>query len=82
MVPFDLINMAYLSSDQSKLLNLVNFRRFESIVNSGALYWVKDLKVLTDHLVPFAIDSFSKDRGVAIIILVLTKKICRIKKFI
>ena len=79
-IPFDLINLAYISHDQVKLLDCVNFQNWESILNSGVFFWMKDLKFLIDKLVPFAISNFSTRRDVAIIILSMTHKFVVLKQ--
>ncbi|OHS95265.1 hypothetical protein TRFO_02254 [Tritrichomonas foetus] len=74
MIPFDLIDVAYTSQDQTKLIDFINFNEWESILNSAVLYWVKDLSVIENKLVQFSINNFDEKRDLSIFILVITRK--------
>lgn len=74
LIPFDLINLAHISHDQNILLECIDFLNWESILKSGVFFWMKNLNDLTNKIVPFAVKSFKDNRGISIIILVLTKK--------
>ena len=74
MIPFDLINAAYISHDQTNLVELIDFSDWNAILNSGIIFWLKDINILSNKLVQFAINIFDNNRSLAIFILVVTRK--------
>ena len=79
MIPFDLINLAYMSQDQTKLMEIIDFTSWDSIRNSGIFFWATDLSLLTNHLVKFSISAFEKSKYLSIILLTITQKFVILK---
>ena len=79
MIPFDLVQLAYMSQEQLNILDMIDFSIWESIENSGVFYWIKDIQSLSDRLVKFAIASFHDNQHLSILVLVILQKFIILK---
>ncbi|OHT03733.1 hypothetical protein TRFO_06568 [Tritrichomonas foetus] len=80
MISFDLINLASLSQDQTKILSFIDFKSWESIENSGVFFWINDIPSLASHLIPFSISSFEDSKHLSIILLTILQKFVVLKQ--